>query len=77
MIILRTANENNSESLFEVQFNRDVGGVELGWGGAPAASWGKTSARAITYGARGFGWTDVQPTCTLFNEFQKEKTTAW
>ena len=69
-----TANENNLESLFEVQFSRDAGGVDLGWGGAPASGWGKTSARAITYAPRAFGWTDVQPTWTLFNEFQEEKT---
>jgi tetratricopeptide (TPR) repeat protein len=69
-------NENNSESLFEVQFSRDAGGVDLGWGGAPASGWGKTSARAITYGPRGFGFTDVQPTWALYNEYQQEKTTA-
>lgn len=71
-----TANENNSESLFEVQFSRDAGGVDLGWGGAPATGWGKTSARAITYAPRAFGWTDVQPSWILFNEFQQEKTTT-
>lgn len=69
-----TANENNSESLFEVQFSRDAGGVDLGWGGAPASGWGKTSARAITYAPRAFGWTDVQPTWVLFNEYKEEKT---
>ncbi|MDP5198502.1 RagB/SusD family nutrient uptake outer membrane protein [Flavobacterium sp. DG2-3] len=71
-----TANENNSESLFEVQFSRDAGGVDLGWGGAPASGWGKTSARAITYAPRAFGWTDVQPTWALFNEFKEEKTVS-
>ena len=70
------ANENNSESLFEVQFSRDAGGKELGWGGAPQPGWGKTSARAITYAPRGFGWTDVQPTRSTFNEFLLEKTTG-
>jgi starch-binding outer membrane protein, SusD/RagB family len=69
-----TANENNSESLFEVQFSRDAGGVDLGWGGTPASGWGKTSARAITYAPRAFGWTDVQPTWVLFNEYHDEKT---
>lgn len=69
-----TANENNSESLFEVQTSREAGGVVLGWGGIPASNWGKTSARAITYAPRGFGWTDVQPTWALFNEFHDEKT---
>ncbi|TRX37787.1 RagB/SusD family nutrient uptake outer membrane protein [Flavobacterium restrictum] len=69
-------NENNSESLFEVQFSRAAGGVDLGWGGAPASGWGKTSARAITYAPRAFGWTDVQPTWTLYNEFHDELTTS-
>lgn len=71
-----TANENNSESIFEVQFSRDAGGVGLGWGGAPASNWGKTSARAITYAPRSFGWTDMQPTWALFNEFKEEATTS-
>jgi tetratricopeptide (TPR) repeat protein len=69
-------NENNSESLFEVQFSRDAGGVDLGWGGAPASGWGKTSARAITYAPRAFGWTDVQPTWALFNEYHDELTAS-
>ncbi|MBU1820632.1 MAG: RagB/SusD family nutrient uptake outer membrane protein, partial [Bacteroidetes bacterium] len=66
--------ENNKESLFEVQFDREAGGTDLNWGGEPIASWGRTSARAITYAPRGFGWTDVQPTRSAFNEFLKEKT---
>lgn len=70
------SNENNSESLFEVQFSREAGGVDLGWGGAPASGWGKTSARAITYAPRAFGWTDVQPTWALFNEYHDELTTS-
>lgn len=69
-------NENNSESIFEVQFSRSAGGVDLGWGGAPQSGWGKTSARAITYAPRAFGWTDVQPTRTLFNDFHDELTTS-
>ncbi|GAA4305357.1 RagB/SusD family nutrient uptake outer membrane protein [Aestuariibaculum suncheonense] len=69
-------NENNSESVFEVQFSREAGGVDLGWGGAPQSGWGKTSARAITYGPRAFGWTDVQPTLALFNEFHEETTVS-
>jgi len=69
-----TTNENNSESIFEVQFSRDAGGKDLGWGGAPATGWGKTSARAITFAPRSFGWTDVQPTRSVFDEFHQEKT---
>lgn len=67
-------NENNSESIFEVQFSRDAGGVDLSWGSNPTAGWGQTSARAITYGPRAFGFTDVQPTFALYNDFLIEKT---
>lgn len=70
------AGENNVESLFEVQFSRDAGGADLGWGGTPQPGWGKTSARAITFAPRGVGWTDVQPTPSIFNEFNVEKTTT-
>lgn len=68
------SNENNSESLFEVQFSREAGGVELGWGGIPIPGWGKTSARGITYAPRDFGWTDMQPTRALFDDYHLEAT---
>ncbi|HEY8658208.1 MAG TPA: RagB/SusD family nutrient uptake outer membrane protein [Hanamia sp.] len=68
--------ENNKESVFEVQFSRSAGGQDLGWGGIPSSGWGKTSARAITFAPRSFGWTDVQPTRSVFNEFLVEKTTT-
>lgn len=67
-------NENNSESIFEIQFSRTLGGADLGWIGAPGSSWGKYSARAVTYGPPGFGFNDMQPTKALFDEFQQEKT---
>jgi starch-binding outer membrane protein, SusD/RagB family len=70
------ANENNKESLFEVQFSREAGGVDLGWGGAPVSGWGKTSSRAITYAPRSFGWTDVQPTRSVYDDFLLEKTVS-
>lgn len=68
--------ENNKESVFEVQFSLTAGGQDLGWGGIPVASWSRTSARAITFGARGFGWTDVQPTRSGLNAFLVEPTTT-
>lgn len=68
------SNENNIESIFEVQFSRDAGGTDLGWGGAPTSTWGRTSARAITFAPRSFGWTDVQPTFSALNEYMIEKT---
>ncbi len=67
-------NENNSESIFEIQFSRTVGGIDLGWIGAPGSSWGKTTGRAVTYGPPGFGFNDIQPTKALLTEFQQELT---
>lgn len=66
--------ENNKESIFEVQFSTNVGGTDLGWQGIPSSTWGKYSARAITFAAPGFGWRDVQPTRSVFDEFHLEKT---
>ncbi|PJJ75223.1 putative outer membrane starch-binding protein [Thermoflavifilum aggregans] len=66
--------KNNQESIFEVQFSLTAGGQDLGWQGIPSSTWAKTNAIAITYGPPNFGWTDVQPSFYLFNEFQKEKT---
>ncbi len=67
-------NENNEESLFEVQFDRNVGGTTLGWTGDPAPDWSKTSGKARTYAPLGFGWGDITPTDWIFNEFQQELT---
>lgn len=67
-------NENNSESVFEIQFSREAGGVDLSWGSTPSSGWGQTTGRAITYGPRAFGFTDVQPTRALFDDFHIETT---
>lgn len=68
------AGENNAESIFEIQFSRDVGGTVLGWVDAPGSDWSKTTARAITYAPAPFGWNDVAPTQWVFDEFMLEKT---
>ena len=68
------AHENNMESIFEVQFSTTAGGTDLGWQGIPSSTWAKTSARAITFAAPNFGWKDVQPSFSVFSEFQQEKT---
>jgi hypothetical protein len=68
-------NENNSESLFEVQFERSVGGTTLGWVGEPASDWSKTSGKARTYAPLGFGWGDITPTDWIFEEYQEDSTT--
>jgi len=67
-------NENNSESLFEVQFDRDVGGTYLGWDGEPQPDWSKTSGKARTYAPLGYGWGDITPTDWIYNEFMEETT---
>ncbi|SDM31277.1 Starch-binding associating with outer membrane [Catalinimonas alkaloidigena] len=69
-------NENNVESIFEIQFSRETGGgIDLGWQGEPAPTWGQTSAQAITYGADGYGFSDVLPTTWIYQEYQQERTT--
>ncbi len=66
--------ENNSESIFETQFSLTAGGPDLQWQGVPGPTWGFYSARAITFGPPNFGWTDVQPTQSVLDEFRQEKT---
>ncbi|PKB16474.1 RagB/SusD family nutrient uptake outer membrane protein [Flavobacterium sp. 5] len=71
------AKENNDESLFEVQFDSSLGGTWIyPQGGVPNTTWNQATARAVTYGPRGFGWRDVQPTRTLFDDFHIEKTVS-
>jgi starch-binding outer membrane protein, SusD/RagB family len=70
------ANENNKESIFEIQFSLSAGGTDLQWQGVPSSTWGMYSARAITFAPPNFGWRDVQPTFALLNEFHQEKTAA-
>ncbi len=67
-------NENNSESLFEIQFNKSVGGTTLGWVGEPESDWSKTSGKARTYAPLGFGWGDITPTDWIFKEYQEDST---
>ncbi|SDG59829.1 RagB/SusD family nutrient uptake outer membrane protein [Chitinophaga filiformis] len=67
-------NDNNIESLFEIQL-ADVGGTNP-WAGENAnESIGVTTAQEFAP-SEVSGWFEVSPTDKLFNEFQKEKTTA-
>lgn len=70
------SNENNSESLFEVQFALpgQVGGSDMNWGGDPSATWKQVSTQAVTYGMDERGFSDFLPTRWIYNEFKKEKT---
>lgn len=69
----KDVNENNSESLFEVQFEKD-GGTVMNWAGDPSNSWRTAEAFSITYGMEGAGFSDYLPTRWLYNEYKMEKT---
>lgn len=66
--------ENNIESIFEIQFERNVGGTALNWVGQPSADGSLTTARAITFAPTPFGWGDAAPTQWIVNEFKVEST---
>ncbi len=67
-------NENNSESLFEVQFatTDEVGGTACNWHLEPSANLKQVCAAACNYSNK--GWTDFLPTQFLLDEFKQEKT---
>ncbi|MBE7175867.1 MAG: RagB/SusD family nutrient uptake outer membrane protein [Mucilaginibacter polytrichastri] len=63
-------NENNRESVFEIQFgDQNVGGPDVD---APGSGVG--SQRAQFFGPRGVGWSDGQARRFLVGELSKEKT---
>nr|WP_068887408.1 RagB/SusD family nutrient uptake outer membrane protein [Pedobacter panaciterrae] len=65
----RAENENNKESVFEIQFS-DVNKTAEGDG--PSANVG--SNRAQFFAPRSIGWSDGQARFWLVSEFKKEKT---
>lgn len=69
----RDVSENNSESIFEVQFDKE-GGTVMNWAGNPSTSWRTAQAVSITYGMEGAGFSDYLPTRWIYNEFKKERT---
>lgn len=68
-------NENNAESLFEVQFTEGFG-TDFNWTFDPAATWKQVTAISVTYGMEGAGFSDYLPTRWIYNEFKIEQTTA-
>jgi starch-binding outer membrane protein, SusD/RagB family len=66
-------NENNSESLFEVQFTEGAGS-DINWCCNPGAAWKQVQAISVTYGMEGAGFSDYLPTRWIYNEYKKEKT---
>jgi starch-binding outer membrane protein, SusD/RagB family len=71
----RDVNENNAESLFEIQFTPGTG-TDMNWCCDPTASWKQVQTISITYGQEGKGFSDYLPTRWIYNEYKLEKTTA-
>lgn len=69
-------NENNVESLFEIQFGQPdaVGGTVMNYGGEPNANWKQVSSTGRTYAMDGYGYSDFLPTKWIYSEFKLEKT---
>lgn len=71
-----TVNENNAETLFEVQFSAE-GGTDGNWAGEPNANWRQFTGLAVTYAPPGDGfggYKDYEPSPGLYNAFKQEKT---
>lgn len=70
------SSDNNSESLFEVQFATpdQVGGTVKNYGGEPTSDWMQVSSIGHTYAQDGFGYSDFLPTRWIYDEFKVEKT---
>lgn len=69
----KDVNENNSESLFEIQFTPGTG-TDMNWCCDPVASWKQVQTISITYAQEGAGFSDYLPTRWIYNEYKKEKT---
>lgn len=71
----RDVNENNAESLFEIQFTPGSG-TDMNWCCDPTAAWKQVQTISITYGQEGKGFSDYLPTRWIYNEYKLERTTA-
>lgn len=69
----KDVNENNAESLFEVQFTEGTGS-DINWCCEPTGTWKQVQAISVTYGMEGAGFSDYLPTRWIYNEYKKEKT---
>jgi starch-binding outer membrane protein, SusD/RagB family len=70
----KDANENNAESLFEIQFTPGTG-TDMNWCCDPTASWKQVQTISITYAQEGKGFSDYLPTRWIYNEYKLERTT--
>ncbi len=71
----RDVNENNAESLFEVQFT-EGGGSDINWCCDPVGTWKQVQAISVTYGMEGAGFSDYLPTRWIYDEYKQEQTVA-
>lgn len=69
----RDVNENNSESLFEIQFTEGAG-TDINWCCQPTGAWKQVQAISVTYGMEGAGFSDYLPTRWIYNEYKQERT---
>lgn len=69
----KDVNENNAESLFEIQFTPGAG-TDMNWCCDPSASWKQVQTVSITYGQEGAGFSDYLPTRWIYNEYKVEPT---
>ncbi len=67
-----TVNENNIESIFEIQLDRSVGGTVLGWVSEPGPDWSKTTAHAVTFAPTPYGFGDAEATQWIYDEYMIE-----
>lgn len=67
-------NENNIESLFEIQYAEIQGLSVQGFSGDPASNWLKTDGHHKGIAAQPFGWGDLAPNPWIYEQFQLEKT---
>lgn len=66
------SNENNSESLFEIQFG--IFGTAENWAGNPVANWRQATGINYNYGISNFtAWEDFECTKWFNDEFYKER----
>jgi len=65
------ANENNVESIFEIQYDLAFGDAQ-GWIGDPAPNWQKQDGYNKSLAPQPFGWGDVAPSVWIWDEFHKE-----
>lgn len=68
-------NENNEESLFEIQYSHDIGGTTVNWCCEPVNTWMNVTGLGQTYAMTAFGgWGDFRPSQGLYNAFKQERT---